>query len=195
MVTTVLAELREGSFQHILLHFDEDLFCVTNALFCISQLSHVSMLSWKTPSGVIELSPLDRAFASSCWRALADPTPLRIVDLLPQTPRHLSFIRSALRAHLQRFPARDSGFGKPQDIVRELLDRGLDDETDVVNGFLALDANTYGWGDAQILRELRITRAMLRGENVKLTIGGVTMRSLHPTWVWDARRNTVCQVE
>lgn len=195
MVTSVLTELREGSFQHIMLHFDEDLFCVTNAVFCISQLSHVPTISWTTPSGVIELSTLDRAFASSCWRALADTTPLGLIDLLPQLPRQLAFLRSALVAHLERFPQRDTGFGKPQEIIRDLLDRGLEEEADIINGFIALDANTYGWGDAQILRELRHTRALLRGENVKLSIGGVTVQTQYPTWVWDVRRHTVCATE
>lgn len=195
MVTSVLTELREGPFQHIMLHFDDDLFCITNAVFCIAQLSHVPLLSWTTPSGVLELSTLDRAFASSCWRALADTTPLGLIDLLPQLPTQLAFLRSALVAHLERFPRRDTGFGKPQEIIRDVLDRGLEEEADIVNGFIALDANTYGWGDAQILRELRCTRALLRGENVKLSIGGVTIHTHHPTWMWDVRRNTVCSVE
>jgi hypothetical protein len=195
MVATVLTDVREGSYQHIMLHFDNDLFCVTNALFCISQLSNVATVSWTTPQGVIELTTLDRAFASSCWRALADTTPLGLIDLLPQLPQQLQFLRPALVAHLQRFPARDTGFGKPQEIIRDLLDRGLEEEADIINGFIALDANTYGWGDVQILRELRITRAMLRGEDVRLSIGGVTLHTKHPTWVWDVRRNTVCPIE
>lgn len=195
MVTAVLTELREGQFQHVMLHFDEDLFCVTNALFCIAQLSHIATLSWVTPSGVVELTTLDRAFASSCWRALADPNPHGLIDLRPQTPRHLAFLQTAMNAHLQRFPDAETGFGKPQEIIRDLLDRGLEENEDMINGFIALDANTYGWGDAQILRELRLTRALLRGERATHAVGGVTLHTAHPTWVWDARRSTVRAVE
>lgn len=195
MVTSVLTEMREGPFQHIMLHFDEDLFCITNAVFCIAQLSHVPNLSWTTPTGVIELSTLDRAFASSCWRAIADSTPLGVIDLLPRIPHQLGILRGALTAHLQRFPSRETGFGKPQEIIRDLLDRGLEEHEDIINGFVALDANTYGWGDTQILRELRITRGLLRGENLLLQIGGVTINAGHPSWVWDVRRNTVCHVD
>ncbi len=195
MITSVLIELREGPFQHVMLHFDEDLFCVTNAVFCIAQLSHVPTLSWATSSGVVQLTALDRAFASSCWRALADPNPQGIIDLRPQTPQHLAFLRTAMNAHLQRFPEATTGLGKPQEIVRDLLDRGLEENEDIINGFIALDANTYGWGDAQILRELRLTRALLRGEHVTYAVGGVTLDAAHPTWVWDARRSTVRAVE
>lgn len=191
MVTSVLTELREGPFQHVMLHFDEDLFCVTNALFCIAQLSNIPMLSWATTSGVVRFTTLDRAFASACWRALADPDPQGIVDLRSQTPQHLAFVQPAINAHLQRFPEAESGFGKPQEMVRDLLDRGLEKIEDIIKGFIAMDAGTYGWGDAQILRELHLTRAILRGEPAEYAVGGVTLHSAQPTWVWDARRSTV----
>ena len=86
-----------------------------------------------------------------------------------------------MNAHLQRFPETATGLGKPQEIIHDLLDRGLEENEDIINGFIALDANTYGWGDAQILRELRLTRALLQGEHVAYAVGGATLHSAHPT--------------
>ncbi|MBK9184736.1 MAG: hypothetical protein IPM83_17010 [Ignavibacteria bacterium] len=103
---------------------------------------------------------MDHAYLASCWRAYAGSDPTMIEDLLRQTPPALSHVAIALRAHLERFPNTKTKLGRPQELVEELLARGLTEPEDLVQAFIALDANVYGWGDAADPARASITRIL-----------------------------------
>ncbi len=173
-----------GRWDEVILHFDTDLFCCVNCVFLLSQLGAVPRIVWDLRTSTIELSTMDRAFLASCWRAYAGPDPTIIEDLLKQTPSKLSHIAVALRAHLERFPNVRTKLGRPQELIEELLARGLTEPEDLVQAFIALDDNVYGWGDAQILRERRSIET-IRSGTAPMHIGGVTQRTTGPHWQWD----------
>lgn len=178
------ADVINGTWDDVVLHFDTDLFCCVNCLFLISQLGAVPRLVWDLRTRSIELTTMDRAYLASCWRAYAGSDPTMIEDLLKQTPSALSHVAIALRAHLERFPNTKTKLGRPQELVEELLARGLTEPEDLVQAFIALDSNVYGWGDAQILRERRALESMQSG-NIITHIGGVAQRTTGPHWQWD----------
>lgn len=178
------AHIVNGTWSEVVLHFDTDLFCCVNCLFLVSQLGAVPRLVWDLRSRSIELTTMDRAFLASCWRAYAGTDPTMIADLLRQTPSTLSHVANAMRAHFERFPNTKTKLGRPQELVEELLARGLTEPEDLVQAFIALDANVYGWGDVQILRERRSIESIRSGTAV-MHIGGVAQRTTGPHWQWD----------
>lgn len=185
MVEVEFGRLTQPNWEHVVLHFDEDLFCVVNAFFCISHLQHVRQLSWTMRSTMLELSMMDRIYATSCWNAYSGTDPQLLADLIVECPPHLSHVASAMRAHLARFPNTVTGFGAPQEIVLKLLDRGMDDDASFVSAFIALDSNCYGWGDTQILREKHTVEEMLKGSDPAHELGGVCFRRSSSHWMWD----------
>ncbi len=190
-IEDTLHTITQHSWESVTLHFDADLFCVVNAMFLVAQVSRVPSLTWQLPTVAINLTALDRAFIASCWNAYAGSDPTLLEELLPQAPSRLRFIAAAMRSHLERFPNVRTKLGKPQEIVREILDRGLTENVDVINAFIALDANEYGWGDVQILRELRMLRAIESGAPVRIELGGVSQSTAQSYWQWDPRAGRV----
>lgn len=191
MVEVEFERMRATQSNTVILHFDEDLFCVVNALFCIAHLQHVQRLSWMLRSSTVELTMMDRIFAESCWRAYAGDDPEILADLIRQCPPQLQFVARALRAHLARFPSIITGFGGPQEIILELIDRGIEDDASIVSAFIALDDNRYGWGDTQILREKHLVEAILKGADPLVELGGVRFRRSSPHWLWNPSRGTL----
>jgi hypothetical protein len=185
MVTEVVNVITDPTWEHIVLHFDTDLFCVVNALFVSTCCGHANTLAWEGGGEEYALSTMDRAYLRSCWQAYAGADPTLIEERIRQAPPRLAFVARALRAHCERFPSTRTGLGAPEDIVAEILDRGLTDDIDVVQAFTALDANRYGWGDVQILRELRLVRQIRAGEPVRRSLGGVVQTTTGPHWQWD----------
>ena len=69
------------------------------------------------------------------------------------------------------------------DLVQEILDRGLTETEDLVQAFIALDSNVYGWGDVQIIRERKLASAIQAG-NATMDLGGLTQTITGPHWQW-----------
>jgi|GEM_PF-1245394 len=184
-VVSIFHQITHGQWNQIVLHFDSDLFCCVNFMFLVSTLSSVDRLVWDVRSSQIELGVIDRAFISSCWRVYAGTDPTSIEDLLRQAPPRLLILARALEAHVRRFPNVRTGLGRPQEILEELIARGLTEDEDLVQAFITLDNNTYGWGNVQILRELRSLRALQRGSPLPVYLGGTSQITTGPHWKWD----------
>lgn len=183
-VEDVFEEIVGGGWQRVVLHFDTDVFCCVNFLFLVAQLGSAPHLIWDLRDHTIELNTMDRVFISSCWRAYASGDPTSLEDLLQQAPSRLQPLKNALYAHLQRFPDAQSGLGRPQELVQEILDRGLVESEDLLQAFIALDDNIYGWGDVQILRERKQLQSIREG-SATFILGGVTQTTTGPHWQWD----------
>ncbi len=183
-VVAVLEEVTNGTWQEVVLHFDSDLFCSVNFMFLVSILGNVPQLVWDKRSTSIALSTMDRAYITSCWRAYAGTDPIMLEDLILQVPPRLVTLADALHAHLMRFPSTQSGYGRPQELVLEILARGLTETDDLVQAFIALDDNVYGWGDVQIIRERKLAAAIHAG-NATMDLGGLTQTATGPHWQWD----------
>ncbi|MCX6140206.1 MAG: hypothetical protein NTX15_05150 [Candidatus Kapabacteria bacterium] len=183
-VEGVFEKIIGGGWERVVLHFDTDLFCCINFLFLVSQLGSVPELTWDLRDRTIALNTMDRVFIGSCWRAYSSSDPSSLQDLLDQAPSRLQPLKTALMAHLQRFPSTQTGLGRPQELVQEILDRGLVESEDLVQAFIALDDNVYGWGDAQILRERKQLQSIREG-SATCVLGGVTQTTTGPHWQWD----------
>ncbi len=183
-IVGVLEQIMSGTWKEVVLHFDKDLFCCVNFMFLVSVLGSVPRLVWDVGAAPFVLSTMDRAYITSCWRAYASADPRMLEDLILQSPPSLIALTDALRAHLVRFPSTQSGYGRPQELVLEILDRGLTETEDLVQAFIALDQNVYGWGDVQIIRERKLASAIQAG-HATMDLGGLTQTITGPHWQWD----------
>ena len=177
--------LCDASHTHIILHFDTDLFCVINALFCVSAIGCAQHITWRVLGQSIDLSILECAYIRSCWQAYTSEDTRVLEDLASNYPPRLSFVASALRAHLERFPSTTSHLGTPQQLIVDLFERGLHETAGIVSAFTAMDNNRYGWGNLQIIREMELAKTLLAGRDVLMTIGGVHVQTGLPHWQWN----------
>ncbi|MFM8770546.1 MAG: hypothetical protein ACKOE4_00770 [Candidatus Kapaibacterium sp.] len=185
MVVDPFIELTTRPVQRAHLHFDTDLFCCVNLMFLATHLRKVPELVWTTSAESSPLSLLDRVFLHSCWHAFAQDDPRILEGLIEQAPVSMRAFLPAMQAHLQRFPSTISGMGRPQEIIDELIDRGIDDDAALISAFQAIDENRYGWGDLQIRREIEWTRRQREGASVTRDVGGCVVQSQNPVWQWD----------
>lgn len=191
MVVEPFVEITSAPLQRADLHFDTDLFCCVNLMFLVTHLRKVPELIWTTPTESSPLTLLDRVFLHSCWHAYTQDDPRILEGLIEQAPPSMRAFLPAMQAHLERFPSTLSGMSRPQEMVDELLDRGIDDDAALISAFLAIDENRYGWGDQQIRREIEWTRRHRTAENVTRDVGGCRVTSHHPAWQWDPSRRII----
>lgn len=191
MVRHIFAELISHPSKRIHLHFNTDLFCAVNLMFLVTHLRRVPELVWTTPIEASPLSLLDRVFLHSCWHAYCGSDPRILEGLIDQAPMTMRAFVPSMRAHLERFPSTISGMSKPQEILSELIDRGIDDDEALISAFVTIDENRYGWGDAQIRREIAWTRMQRAGVDVRRDIGGCQISSSSPQWRWNPLRNVI----
>lgn len=191
MVADPFLELTSAPIQRAHLHFDTDLFCCVNLMFLVTHLRKVPELVWTTSIESSPLSLLDRVFLHSCWHAYMQDDPRVLEGLIEQAPASMRAFLPSMQAHLERFPSTLTGMGRPQEIIDELLDRGINDDTALISAFLAIDENRYGWGDMQIRREIEWTRRQRDGASVIRDVGGCIVRSQNPIWQWDPSRRII----
>lgn len=191
MVVDPFIELTSAPLQRAHLHFDTDLFCCVNLMFLVTHLRKVPELVWTTSKESSPLSLLDRVFLHSCWHAYTQDDPRVLEGLAEQAPPSMRAFLPAMQAHLERFPSTLSGMGRPQEIIDELLDRGIDDDTALISAFMAIDENRYGWGDMQIRREIEWTRHQRQGASITRDVGGCLVRSQNSVWQWDPSRRII----
>lgn len=193
-VVAVFREITSQPWQRIHLHFDTDLFCCVNLMFLVTQLRRVPEVIWVTRREASPLTLLDRVFLHSCWHAYASDDPRILEGLIEQAPHSLQAFLPAMKAHLERFPSTITGMGRPQEIIDELREQGVDEDTAMISAFIALDTNRYGWGDLQIRREIDLYRRQQSGDSVQQHLGGCTIDVRSSPWRWDASSRTIRQI-
>lgn len=193
-VRSVFDELVLQRADRVHLHFDTDLFCTVNLMFLVTHLRKVPELIWTTRTEASPLSLLDRVFLHSCWHAYAGKDPRVLEGLIEQAPMSMRAFVPSMRLHLERFPSTTSGMGRPQEMVAELFDRGIEDDEALISAFIAIDENHYGWGDKQILREVSWTRMQHAGRHFRRDVGGCVVESEMPQWRWDPLRKTILDI-
>ena len=110
-----------------------------------------------------QVTPAQLDLAASTWRAYCSDDPTAIEKLLQTDTSALPFLDTALRAHLERFPAVKNGLGRIENRVLQLIHEGLNRFSDLFAKFGEAEA-IYGLGDAQFwlaLRRMSATRRPL----------------------------------
>ncbi len=122
----------------------------------------------------VEINLKAQKFASDCWSAYAGADPFKIQQMLYQIPSEFPFLKSALTAHLKRFPSIYNGLNYPQQKLMELIAHGGMDISQIVYQFLKMDF-AYGITDlivTNMLKELSPELVTLKNP-VKVTEAGV----------------------
>lgn len=86
--------------------------------------------------------------ATAAWQAFTSPTRETIEQFLAMDTNALPFLKTALRAHLRRFPSDRNGLGAIESRGLELIKEGLRDFPPLFNAFAEVEP-IFGLGDAQ----------------------------------------------
>jgi hypothetical protein len=100
---------------------------------------------------------------AAAWRAYCSANPADIEKLLQADTSDLSFLDTALRAHLQRFPAIKNGLSRIENCALQFIHEGINTFSDLFAKFGGAEP-IYGLGDAQFwlaLRRMSAARAPL----------------------------------
>ena len=101
-----------------------------------------------------EIQRSDLELARSAWQAYCSADPTAIEQFLQTDTSALTFLASALRAHLKRFPSLRNGLGAIENIVLKLIKSGSSDFKNLFSRF-GDAVPEYGFGDAQLWLALR----------------------------------------
>jgi hypothetical protein len=187
----------------VILWFEHDLFCQLNLLYllhqfarstpAVTQLSLINIGSFRGKENFRGLGELNAEelvslfparqrltrreldLGATAWEAYTSPDPSVIEALLTQDTSALPFLRTALRAHLQRFPSLKNGLGKIENSGLDLIERGLHKFNEVFPRFVAKE-QVYGLGDTQFwislqqLASVRVPLVSLAGSKSKITL-------------------------
>ncbi|HKZ03687.1 MAG TPA: DUF1835 domain-containing protein [Pyrinomonadaceae bacterium] len=166
----------------VVLWFEHDLFCQVNLLYLLDWFAqaplgktHLSLINIGVfPGkgdfrGLGELSAAELAslfparqavtrreldLGVSAWRAYCSADPTAIEALLQADTTPQPFLKTALRAHLRRFPSLKNGLGCIENRSLELIDQGLRCFIDLFPRFGSTEP-VYGLGDAQFWTTLK----------------------------------------
>jgi hypothetical protein len=101
-----------------------------------------------------EITPAQLELGSKAWRAYSSPNPMDLTALLETDLSALTFLRDALKKHVQRFPSTHNGLGRIENIGLELVTSGFPQFKSLFPAFMRREP-TYGFGDAQFYLALR----------------------------------------
>ncbi len=177
--------------EEVVLWFEHDLFCQLNLLYLLDWFAHVELAQTRltlinigefagrdnfrglgelNASELASLFPQrhevtagELALATSAWAAYRSFDPTNIQVLLETDTSSLPFLKSAFKAHLQRFPSTRNGLGRIEHTGLSLIENGSEKFIDLFQKFAAAEP-VYGLGDAQLwlnLLELSTAREPL----------------------------------
>ena len=157
------------------LWFGYDLFCLANMLFVRSLLkagagqknvyviypSHLSGNNVWLDFGRATAKDLlacyrerirfgaeDLVLADGLWKAYKNGDLGELTRLSKITTACFPYLEAVCRAHVERFPVGDSP-GRPERVVRELMDQGFNDFPSLFTAFFAREG-IYGFGDGYV---------------------------------------------
>ncbi len=98
-----------------------------------------------------KVTPAEFTTAQAAWSAFRSPAPTGLDGLLRADTSALPFLRSALRRHLQQYPALDNGLSRAEQHVLELAASGLRDFRELFPAAQKLEESMW-MGDSTFLR-------------------------------------------
>lgn len=155
--------------EEIVLWFEHDLFCLIHLLYLTRRFANcqVSLVWNPTPLGLLEadavlalyrsrtpMTPVMLRAGDAAWQAYTSDDPLALNRFLRQDIPDFPFLVDGLRLHAGRFPSTKNGLGEPERKMLELIDAGAADFGSLFARFTP-DAPRYGFGDGEVLRQLR----------------------------------------
>jgi hypothetical protein len=174
--------------EEIVLWFEHDLFCQVHLIYLLNWFSQselgkttLSLICIDSFPGIDDfrglgqlnedqlasLFPQRRAISSAqlnlgskAWQAYSSSDPSHIESLLAEDTTALPFLKSALFKHLERFPSLRNGLGHEARLCLELVADGHSEFKALFPEFGKREP-LYGFGDAQVLLELkRLTKGL-----------------------------------
>ena len=153
----------------IVLWFEHDLFCLIHLVHLLQRFGERRMsLVWhRTPLAELDerelhlrfesrgaVTPAMIATAREVWRAYTSSDPTALNRWIESDTPDFPFLREGLTLHARRFPSTRNGLGVLEQRALELIAAGV---ADFASLFPRLDGDPprYGFGDAQMLLELR----------------------------------------
>lgn len=155
--------------EEIVLWFEHDLFCLVHLLYLTKRFANcrVSLVWNPTPLGMLEadamlalyrsrtpMTPVMQRAGDAAWQAYTGDDPLALNRFLRQDIPDFPFLVDGLRLHAGRFPSTKNGLGESERKLIELIDAGAADFGSLFARFIP-DAPRYGFGDSEVLRQLR----------------------------------------
>ncbi len=166
-----------SDYDEILFWFEFDLYCQINLIFLLSffqdKILGKTVLSLICPNqhpnhsdfrGIGQLSPQELSeltdqklylnkqdihIAVEAWEVYASDDKKKMENFLKKDFGQLSKLHPALIAHLDRFPDKETGLNKVEDLLITIIKTGITDRKSIYQEFWKTTA-IYGMGDAQI---------------------------------------------
>lgn len=168
--------------EEVVLWFEHDLFCQTILIYLLDWFSRAKLGSTKLSlvcidrfpginnfKGLGQLDPSQMAslfeerhevtdvemnVAIEGWQAYRSPDPKAIEDFLKRDTSSLPFLKTALVAHLARFPSLRNGLGRIENKALELISSDFKSFAQLFNAFGEAEP-AYGVGDLQFWHDLK----------------------------------------
>lgn len=154
----------------IVLWFEHDLYCLIHLLALLDRFAahrNVSLVFPVEPLGLTDplefgalcdsrraVTPSMFALARAAWRAYTSPDPTAINELLAGELSDFPFLRDGLLLHASRFPSTRNGLGELENRAVNFIAPGPI-EFSTLFGRLDADHPRFGFGDSEVLRDLR----------------------------------------
>ncbi|PWT87823.1 MAG: hypothetical protein C5B55_14145 [Blastocatellia bacterium] len=192
--------------EEVILWFEHDLFCQLNLIYLLNWFSSVELgqtrlslinigefpgrenfygLGELDANELASLLPQRREVtgaelktAANAWHAFSSPDPKAIEHYLATNSSAWPFLKTALTAHLERFPSVANGLGRIENRCLQLVDSGAERFTDLFSKFWQSES-VYGVGDAQVWTTL----SQLRDARTPLITSNTTAKHLSPELV------------
>ncbi len=198
-----------SNHDEVVLWFEHDVFCQLNLLYLLdwftkanlgkTRLSLINIGTFpgkKNFRGLGELSEDELAslfplrekltrrelkLGAAAWQAYCSAEPTEIEAFLEKDTSPLPFLKTALQAHLRRFPSVQNGLGHLENSGLRLINQGHHHFQDLFPSFSSAEA-VYGLGDAQfwnILQPLVKVRQPLLAATGELDKVSLEENALH----------------
>lgn len=158
------------SHDEIVLWFEHDLFCLANLLSLLQRFAkhpRLSLIWTREPIATRDEAELVTLFNSRAavtpamlevadegWRAYTSSDPLVLDAFVSRESYGFPFLRDGLTLHASRFPSLRNGLGAIANRALTLIAAGITDFSSIF-GRLDGEHPRFGFGDSEILRELR----------------------------------------
>ena len=163
----------------VFLWFEDDLFCQVNLWFaCHLLYNHTEQLKvfLKRPeiltqfgfaaydsSGLVKLFEEQTEFpyleiCAKLWSAYANNDLQLLQDIAATVPEHYSFMKAAVKLHLDRLPNGDDN-GKPEEVLKAILEEIGNKDFSLIFKRFSEELYAYGHGDLQVKRLIRSLKA------------------------------------
>jgi len=155
--------------EEIVLWFEHDLYCLIHLLYLTRRFANCAVtLVWNpVPIAQLDVNEILALFRSrtpitpvmvragdAAWQAYTADDPTALNRLLRQDIADFPFLVDGLRLHASRFPSTRDGLGEPDRKMMQLIDAGAADFATLFGQFNP-DPPRYGFGDGEVLRNLR----------------------------------------